>query len=180
MTTNPRTTGQEFVSASVHLAGAVEIETGHLARYSAVHIPARIGGVLLYFLDLAAVEAFAEAVAATEQRAARTFAHPHATGLPAALVYPGQDVSLIVRMSGPQATEEPQAMTAAASGDGVARIGCRIGGLRLVVCDAEAMHRLAHVAQSAARLAAALWPHETLVDSVPEPSACADRQPAAY
>ena len=67
-------------------------------------------------------------------------------------------MSLIVRLRGPQATEDPQARTATASLDSVPSLVCRIGGLRLVVRDAEAMHRLFRVAQTTARLSAALWP----------------------
>ncbi|GAB4083290.1 hypothetical protein G3R41_21460 [Modestobacter muralis] len=166
-TNNPRSVGQEFVSATVHLAGAVEIETGHVAHYSAEHIQARIGGVLIYFLDFAAVAAFAEAVADTAETARATFDHAHAAALPPQLRHHGQDVSLIVRLRGRQAGEKAQGKTAAASYDGVPFVGCRIGGIRLVVRDAEAMRLLAHVADTVARIAGALWPDR---HPVPEPS----------
>ena len=166
MTSQPsaRTVGQEFVSATAHLAGAVEIETGHAAHYSAEHIQARIGSVLIYFLDHAAAQSFAAAAAATEERAGQVFTHPHATGLPTQLRHPGQDVSLIVRLRGPQDTKEPVAMTTAASLDGQPLVGCRVGGLLLVIRDAEAMHRLAHLAATVARVAAALWPATETTD----------------
>lgn len=170
-TNNPGSYGQQFVSATVHLAGAIEIETGHVAHFTAQHIQARIGGVLIYFLDLPAAEAFAAAVAATGRTARRAFVHSQAVGLPAPLRHTGQDISLIVRLAGPQATAEPQAETAAGSLDGVAHVSCKVGGLRLLVRDAEAMARLAHVADTVARLAVALWPHVEAGERVPEPRA---------
>ena len=139
-------------------------------HYSAEHIQARIGGVLIYFLDHLAVQAFTAAAAAAGDRAGQVFTHTHATGLPAQLRHPGQDLSLIVRLRGPQDPSEPLAMTTAASLDGQALVGCRVGGLLLLIRDAEAMHRLTHLAATVARVAAALWP---LTDT----SAEADQQP---
>ena len=160
MTRKPstRTVGQEFVSATVHLAGAVEVETGHAAHYSAHHVQARIGGVLIYFLDPAAAQHFAAAVDESARIAPQVFDHPHATGLPDTLAHPGQEVSLIVRLRGRQATEKPRGITTAASLDGYPLVGCRIGGLLLIVRDSEAMRRLAHVAATVERVATALWP----------------------
>lgn len=171
---NPRNFGQQFVSATVHLAGAVEIETGHVAHFTAHHIQARIGGVLIYFLDLPAVDAFTAAVAATAEIAPQMFDHPNAVNLPAHLRHTGQDVSLIIRLSGPQDTEKPQGRTTASSLDGVAHVGCKVGGLRLVIRDAEAMYRLTHIAETVDRLATALWPVTEPADRTPEPR----RQPA--
>ena len=177
-TNNPRSIGQEFVSATVHLAGAVAVETGHLAHYTAQHIQARIGGVLIYFLDLAAVDAFANAVADTAADAPQMLGHPEPVALPAHLRHDGQEISLIVRLFGPQHTPKPHGETAKVSGDGAAYISCRVGGLLLVIRDAEAMRRLSHVADTVARLAAALWPHVAPADRVPEPHARSIRHPA--
>ena len=149
---------QEFVSATVHLAGGVGVETGHAAHYTAEHVQARIGPVLLYFLDLACVDNFSAAVEATVAAAGRVFDHPGPVPLPAALRHPGQEVSLVVRLRGAQRTEGPHGVAAAASLDRGAFISCKIGGLRLVCHDAEALRRLAHVARTAQRVAHALWP----------------------
>ena len=149
---------QEFVSATVHLAGSVDAETGHAAHYSAEHVHARIGPVLLYFLDLTAVGDFAACVEATLAAAGRVFGHSGPVPLPAALRHPGQDASLVVRLRGAQRTEGPHGVAAAASLDRGAFISCKVGGLRLVCHDAEALRRLAHVARTAQRVAHALWP----------------------
>lgn len=158
MATNPHTTGQQFVSATVHLAGAVEVETGHQARYTAQHVQARIGGVLLYFLDRAAVADFARAVAATAEYASAAFGHPHAVQLPEALHTRTQDVSLVVRLQGAQTSEPPRGVTAGGSVGGHGHISCTVGGLRLVLHDAEALHRLVRLAHTVERVAVALWP----------------------
>ena len=177
-TNSAQTTGQEFVSATVHLAGAVEVETGHVAHYSAEHIQARIGGVLIYFLDLAAVTAFSAAVADTERVAVGAFEHPEATGLPQHLHHTGQSVSLVVRLRGTQDTEPAKGQTAFASHDGHPFVGCKVGGLRLVIRDAEAMHRLSHVTATVARLAAALWPvSETTDDDATDKATAQDARP---
>ena len=161
MTSSPHSTGQQFVAATVHLAGAVEVETGHRAHYSVEHVQARIGGVLVYFLDAAAVDAFARAVVAAAEYGPAAFAHPNATPLPRALVTSAQEVSLVVRLQGEQTTEPPQAVTAAGSLAHRGHVTCTVGGVRLVLHDAEALHRLAHVTDTVARLAAALWPTPT-------------------
>jgi len=150
--------GQQFVSAVVHLAGGIDIETGHLAHYSTSHIQARIAGVLIYFLDPAAVTAFAAAVARTAEDAPTVFGHTHPVRLPAELSTTAQEVSLILRLQGDQVTERPSGSTAAVSGFGHGVIGCRVGGLLLQLHDAEALARLAHVARTVTRLAEALWP----------------------
>jgi hypothetical protein len=149
---------QEFVSATVHLAGSVDVETGHAAHYSAEHVQARIGPVLLYFLDLAAVGDFAACVEATVAAAGRVFDHAGSVPLPAALRHPGQEASLVVRLRGGQRTEGPHGVAAAASLGRGAFISCKVGGLRLVCHDAEALRRLVHVARTAQRVAHALWP----------------------
>ena len=143
--------GQQFVSAVVHLAGGIDIETGHLAHYSTSHIQARIAGVLIYFLDPAAV-------ARTAEDAPTVFGHTHPVRLPAQLSTTAQEVSLILRLQGDQVTERPSGSTAAVSGFGHGVIGCRVGGLLLQLHDAEALARLAHVARTVTRLAEALWP----------------------
>jgi hypothetical protein len=154
--------GQQFVAATVHLGGSVQIETGHRAHYTAEHVQARIGGVLVYFLDLAAVDAFAAAVAATARYGRAAFAHPHATRLPPDLVTAAQEVSLVVRLKGDQATARPRGAVATAATGMRGRVECTVGGLRLVLHDAEALSRLVHVTDTVARVAAALWPAASL------------------
>ena len=177
--TGPHTTGQQFVAATVHLAGAVEVETGHRAHYSVEHVQARIGGVLIYFLDAAAVDAFTRAVAATTQYGGLAFAHPHATRLPDRVDTGTQEVSLVVRLRGHQAGERPRGVVASTDTGGRGQVSCLIGALCLVLHDAEALHRLSYVTDTVARVAAALWPALT-PDEIEARDAHAERWEAQH
>lgn len=158
------TAGQEFVSATVHLAGAVGVETGHAAHYSAEHVQARIGPALLYFLDATCVDDFTAAVEAAVAAAPRVFDHPHPATLPGPLQRRDQQTSVVVRLRGPQRATSPHGVAATGSLDRRAFLTCQVGGLRLVCHDAEALHRLAHVARTAQRVAHALWSAQTPTD----------------
>jgi hypothetical protein len=105
MTTNLGTSGQQFVSVAVHLAGPVEVETGHRAQYSAEHIQARIGGVLVYFLDQAAVTTFATTVGQAAQIGGTVFGQRETPRLPEELVTNRQEISLVVRLQGDQGSD---------------------------------------------------------------------------
>jgi len=179
MTRSPHSTGQQFVAATVHLAGAVEVETGHRAHYSVEHVQARIGGVLIYFLDAVAVDDFARAVASTVHYGGLAFAHPHATRLPDRIDTGTQEVSLVVRLQGHQSGEKPRGVVASTDTGGRGQVSCLIGALCLVLHDAEALHRLAHVTDTVARLAAALWPTPT-PDQVETRDAHAERWEARH
>lgn len=151
--------GQEFVRATVHLAGAVEIETGHAAHYSAAHVQARIGSALLYLLDYLAARDFAAAVAAVVARGEGLFS-AGAEGLPPRVRHPGQEASVIVRLRGRQQIAPPFAVAASASAGRRAHVVCQLGGLVLVAHTGEALERLGRVADTVHRVAAVLWPQE--------------------
>jgi hypothetical protein len=148
---------QEFIRATVHLSGAVPIETGHRAQYSAEHLQVRIGSVLLYFLDFAAVADFAATVAHAARIADGLFGHDAPVLLPQQLQHPGQESSLVIRLRGAQAVAAPTAVHAALSPHGSSFLTCQVGGLVLVLHSPQALTRLVRVTDSAHRLAAALW-----------------------
>jgi hypothetical protein len=169
---------QEFVRATVHLAGDVGVETGHVARFTVEHVQARIGSALLYLLDYTAAADFARAALAAAalaaaqsgggqsgvgqlapgQRGGGLFAAAGVGGLPAEVWHGGQDSSVIVRMRGTQPVAFPQAVAASGSRHGRAYLSCQVGGLVLVLHDTEAVQRLVLVADTVHRVAAALWP----------------------
>lgn len=153
--------GQQFVTATVHLAGAVETETAH-ARWNsgAGHVMARIGGVLLYFLDRDAIAGFAQAAAEAGPLGRPVFGDHDVHRLPAAQVDTGQDASLVLRLSGAQDIGGPNGVSAQASRDGQPHVTLRVGGLRLVLRDRVALRALVQVAEAAVRAGDALWPDE--------------------
>ncbi|GAB4082778.1 hypothetical protein GCU67_20350 [Modestobacter muralis] len=159
---NPGTSGQQFVRATVHLAGAVTVETGHMAQYSAEHIQARIGGVLIYFLDLAAVDAFAASVSQAAEFGRTAFRQRSTYCLPDELIANTQEVCLVVRLQGHQEPAERNGAVANDSTGGRGHVIVGVGALRLFLHDPQALQRLVHVTDTVARLAAALWPALTL------------------
>jgi hypothetical protein len=150
--------GQQLVTATVHLVGAVETETGHVANAGGAHITARLGGLLFYLLDRDAVAGFVWAVAEAREFAARAFGKDTAPGLPGHRQIDEQSVGLVVRLSGAQELGEPSAATASASRDGGPFVALRIGGLRIVVRDRIALQALTLVTDSTERAAIVLWP----------------------
>lgn len=160
--TSSQSNGHQFVKATVHLAGAVPIETGHRAQYSAEHIQARIGGVLIYFLDLAAVDAFAASVKEAEQFGRAAFGGRQTFRLPGDFLTNTQEVSLVVRLQGHQEAASRKGTIANDHTDGHGNVIVGFGGVRLFLHDPEALHRLIHVTNTVARLAAALWPALTM------------------
>jgi hypothetical protein len=162
MTTNLGTSGQQFVSVAVHLAGPVEVETGHRAQYSAEHIQARIGGVLVYFLDQAAVTTFATTVGQAAQIGGTVFGQRETPRLPEELVTNRQEISLVVRLQGDQGSDKPQGAVANDNTGGRGHVRVAVGGMRIFLHDAEALRRLVHVTDTVSRLAVALWPALTL------------------
>ncbi|SHN88913.1 hypothetical protein SAMN05660350_04904 [Geodermatophilus obscurus] len=170
MPTSAMSACQEFVRATVHLAGEVEIETGHVTRFTVEHVQARIGSALLYLLDFTAAADFARAALAAAERAGGLFTAGGAGSLPVELVQAGQDSSVIVRMCGAQPVAYPQAVAGSVSRHGRAYLTCQVGGLVLVLHDAEATGRLVAVAETVHRVAAALWPvaAQTLAERGPD------------
>ena len=156
------TNGHQFVRATIHLAGPVEVETAHRAQYAAEHIQARIGGVLIYFLDLAAVDAFAASVKEAEQFGRTAFGQRQTFRLPEELVTNTQEVSVVVRLQGNQEAADRKGTVANDHTDGRGNVVVGFGGMRLLIHDPEALHRLVHVTGTVARLAAALWPALTM------------------
>jgi len=158
--------GQQLVTATVHLAGAVETETGHVQNACGAHITARLGGLLLYFLDSDAVASFAWAVAEAREFAERAFDKHTAPGLPGQRNVIEQSIGLVVRLSGAQELGEPTAATQAASRDGGPFVALRVGGLRVVIRDRAALQAVTLVADSTERAALALWrsPEDDLAD----------------
>lgn len=154
----PQSSSQEFVRATVHLAGEVEYETGHSTRYSAEHVQTRIGSALVYLLDFGAAADFARAARLGAERAQGLFPAEHTASLPVEMLHTGQESSVIVRMRGAQTSATAQAITAAANRHRRPYLTCQIGGLVLVLHDAEAVARLVEVAETSYRVAAALWP----------------------
>ena len=153
--------GQQFVAATVHLAGAVEFETAHASWTGIGHVMARIGGVVVYFLDRAAIAGFAIAAGEAGALGAQTFGDQQARPLPAlARVSDGQDASIVLRLQGAQDIGRPHGRTAHASQDGAAFVAMRVGGLTLVLRDQLALTALEQVAATAARAADVLWPDE--------------------
>ncbi|SCX60514.1 hypothetical protein SAMN03159343_4110 [Klenkia marina] len=153
--------GQQFVSATVHLAGAVEFETAHASWTGIGHVMARMGGVLLYFLDRAAIAGFAIAAGEAGALGAQTFGDQQVRPLPAlARVGDGQDASIVLRLHGAQDIGRPHAATTTSSQDGGAFVAVRVGGLTLVLRDQLALAALEQVAATAARAADVLWPDE--------------------
>lgn len=153
---NPQLVGDELVSAAVDLAGAVSIETGHVANYTAQHVQVRIGPVLVYLLDWAAAESLHRAAAAAAA-SRHVFAHGHTGRLPRDLQATGQEISLVVRLRGAQSTPAAVVGSGHPSRPARAVVACTVGRLRVVCHDAEALHRLVRVATSALRVAGALW-----------------------
>ena len=151
--------GQQFVTATVHLAGAVETETAH-ARWNsgAGHVMARVGGVLLYFLDRDAIAGFAQAAAEASPLGGPVFGDHDVHRLPAAQVDTGQDASLVLRLSGAQDIGGPNGLTGQTSQDGAPYVSLRVGGLRLMLRDRLALSALVQVAEDARRAGDALWP----------------------
>lgn len=154
----PQSSSQEFVRATVHLAGEVEHETGHSSRYSAEHVQCRIGSALVYLLDFAAAGDFARAARLGAQRARGLFPAEHTASLPDALQHTGQESSVVVRMRGAQTSATAQAITAAANRHRRPYLTVQIGGLVLVLHDAVSVARLVEVAETSYRVASALWP----------------------
>lgn len=156
-----RAAGQQFVSATVQLAGAVDTETAHATwTAGAGHVMARIGGVLLYFLDRDAVASFAAVAAQASPLGRPVFGGQDVHRLPAAQVETGQDASIVLRLRGAQYLGGPNGVPAQASRDGRAHVTLRVGGLRLVLRDRLALAALIEVAQTALRAADVLWPDE--------------------
>lgn len=85
-TNSPRPSYQEYVRATIHLAGPVTVETGRLAHYSAVHTRARIGGEIIYFLDLVDVDAFIASVAQAARYGAARYSPAHHLSLAKELI----------------------------------------------------------------------------------------------
>ena len=154
----PQSDSQEFIRATVHLAGEVEYETGHSSRYSTEHVQARIGSALVYLLDFVAASDFVRAARLGAERARGLFPAEHTASLPVELLHTGQDSSVVVRMRGAQTSATAQAISAAANRHRRPYLTCQIGGLVLVLHDAEAVSRLVEVAETSYRVAAALWP----------------------
>ena len=154
----PQSDSQEFIRATIHLAGEVEYETGHSSRYSTEHVQARIGSALVYLLDFVAASDFVRAARLGAERARGLFPTEHTASLPVELLHTGQDSSVVVRMRGPQTSATAQAISAAANRHRRPYLTCQLGGLVLVLHDAEAVGRLVEVAETSYRLAAALWP----------------------
>lgn len=150
--------GQQLVTATVHLAGAVETETGHVANAGGAHITARLGGLLLYFLDRDAVAGFVWAAARARKYAAGAFNEHTAPALPGQRDVVEQSIGLVVRLSGAQELGEPTAATAAASRDGGPFVALRVGGLTVVIRDRIALQAISLVTESTERAALALWP----------------------
>jgi hypothetical protein len=149
--------GQQLVTATVHLAGAVETETGHVANAGGAHITARLGGLLLYFLDRDAVAGFVRSVAAVRKLAAGAFDERTAPALPGDRDVVEQSIGLVIRLRGVQDVGRPTAATAAASRDGGPFVALRLGGLRVVVRDRIALQAVTLVAETADRASALLW-----------------------
>lgn len=156
--------GQQLVTATVHLAGAVETETGHVQNAGGAHISARVGGLLLSFVDRDAVAGFVWAAAELGERAVHAFDEHTAPGLPGHRAIEEQSVGLVVRLSGPQELGDSTGSTAGASRDGGPWVATRLGGLRIVVRDAIAMQALTVVAETTERAALLLWPSEDDLD----------------
>jgi hypothetical protein len=154
----PQASSQEFIRATVHLAGEVDYETGHSTRVTAEHVQTRIGSALVYLLDFIAAGDFARAARLGAERAQGLFPAGHTASLPEALLHSGQESSVIVRMRGAQTSATAQAISAAANRHRRPYLTCQIGGLVLVLHDAEAVARLVEVAETSYRVAAALWP----------------------
>ena len=167
--------GQQLVTATVHLAGAVETETGHVANAGGAHITARLGGLLLYFLDRDAVAGFVRSVARVGELAAGAFDRHTAPALPGDRHIGEQSIGLVIRLSGAQDVGKPTAATAAASRDGGPFVALRLGGLRVVVRDRIALQALMVVAETTDRASALLWvdPEDAADDlgDVPQPGA---------
>ena len=164
----PQPGSQEFIRATVHLAGKVEIETGHATRYSAEHVQTRIGSALVYLLDYVAAANFGRAAQLAAQRGDGLFAPGYAATLPGELLHSGQDSSVIVRMRGAQTSAAAQAISASASRHRRPYLACQVGGLVLVLHDGEAVARLVQVAETAHRVARALWPISTALTAKTE------------
>ena len=82
--------------------------------------------------------------------------------LPEELITNTQEVSLVVRLQGHQEAADRKGAIANDQTDGRGNVVVGFGGLRLLIHDPEALHRLEHVTHTVARLAAALWPALTL------------------
>lgn len=123
----------------------------------------RIGSALVYLLDFGAVADFARAARLGAQRAQGLFPAEHTASLPVEMLHTGQESSVIVRMRGAQTSATAQAITAAANRHRRPYLTCQIGGLVLVLHDAEAVARLVEVAETSYRVAAALWPSSALM-----------------
>lgn len=167
--------GQQLVMATVHLAGPVETETGHVANAGGAHITARLGGLLLYFLDPAAVAGFVRSVAGVRKLAAGAFDEHTAPALPGDRDIVEQSIGLVIRLRGVQDVGQPTAATAAASRDGGPYVALRLGGLTVVVRDRIALQALTLVAQTTERASVLLWVDpEDIADDVDR-----ERQPRA-
>lgn len=156
--------GQQFVSATVHLAGAVQTETGHATWSGAGHVMARIGGLLIYFLNTEALAGFAAAAARAGGLGGEVFGHELPRRLPDGLIARGvggvQEVSLVLRLRGAQQIAGPNGVPARASADGRPHVRVRVGGLVLVLHDQVSLQALVAVAAVARRAGDALWPDE--------------------
>lgn len=149
--------GQQLVTATIHLAGPVETETGHVANAGGAHITARLGGLLLYFLDHDAVTGFVRAVSKVHNVAAGAFDKHTAPALPGDRDIVEQSIGLVVRLSGAQDVGQPAGSTAAASRDGGPFVALRLGGLTIVIRDRIALQALTLVAETTERASALLW-----------------------
>ena len=166
---------QEFIRATVHLVGEVDFETGHSSRYSVEHVQTRIGSALVYLRDFAAAADLARVARIGAERARGLWLDDQISVLPGGVLHAGQDSSVVVRMRGPQTTVTAQAITAAANRNRRPYLTCQVGGLVLVLHDAEAVARLVEVAETAYRVAGALGPVEASMAVQAEADELAER-----
>lgn len=168
--------GQEFVRATVHLAGEVDIETGHSSRYSVEHVQTRLGSALIYLLDFDATADLVRVARVGAERARGLFDDDQIACLPVGVLHDGQESSVVMRMRGRQTTVTAQAITAAANRYRRPYLTCQVGGLVLVLHDAEAVARLVEVTETSYRVASALWPVEASMAAQAEADELAERR----